>query len=84
MWTGNYVTLVRSNAITVKHWVIILTNVQSHKTSFDLGDLFIDNWTSKENNVALKQIPYIYYLIWFKKNKVQALIDLGSESTQWY
>ena len=26
--------------------------------------------TSKEDDVALKQILSIYYLIWFKKNKV--------------
>lgn len=35
--------------------------------------------TSKEDNVALEQILYIYYLIRFKKNKVQALINLNNE-----
>ena len=34
--------------------------------------------TSKEDDVALEQISYIYYPIWFKKNEVQALIDLGN------
>lgn len=28
---------------------------------------------------VLKKIPYIHYLIWFKKSKVQALFNLGSE-----
>ena len=35
--------------------------------------------TSKEDDVALKQISCNHYSIWFKKNKVQVLIDLGSE-----
>ena len=35
--------------------------------------------TSKKDNLALKRVPYIYYLIWFKKNEVQALINLSSE-----
>lgn len=34
---------------------------------------------SKKDNVALKRIFYIYYLIWFKKSKIRALIDLGSK-----
>lgn len=35
--------------------------------------------TSKKNDLVLKRIPYIYYLIWFKKNEIQALINLGSK-----
>ena len=35
--------------------------------------------TSKEEDVPLQRIPYIHYPIWFKKKKVQALIDSGSE-----
>lgn len=35
--------------------------------------------TSKENNVALRRVLYIYYLIWFKKKEVPALTDLNSE-----
>ena len=34
---------------------------------------------SKEDDVAIKQILYIYSLIWFKTNEVQTLIDLVSE-----
>lgn len=34
---------------------------------------------SKENDVILNWIPCIYYLIQFKKNKVQALINSGRE-----
>ena len=34
--------------------------------------------TSKED-VILKQVSYIYYLIWFKKNEIQALIDSSSK-----
>lgn len=34
---------------------------------------------SKENDVTLNWIPCICYPIWFKKNKIQALIDSGSE-----
>lgn len=28
---------------------------------------------------VLKKVLYICYLIWFKKNKIQALLDSGSE-----
>ena len=35
--------------------------------------------TNKENDVALEQISCIHYPIWFKKNEVQALIDLGNK-----
>lgn len=31
--------------------------------------------TSKKDNMILRKILYIYYSIWFKKNKVKALID---------
>lgn len=34
--------------------------------------------TGKENNV-LKKVLCIQYLVWFKKNEIQALIDWGSE-----
>lgn len=34
---------------------------------------------SKEGDIAVDWIPCIYYLIWFKKNKIQALIDFGSK-----
>ena len=35
----------------------------------------------KNNSLALNWVPYIYYLIWFKKSEVQvqALIDSGNE-----
>lgn len=33
---------------------------------------------SKEN-MALNELSYIYYLIWFKKYKIKALINFGSE-----
>ena len=29
--------------------------------------------------MPLQRVPCVYYLIWFKKNEVQALIDSGSE-----
>lgn len=29
--------------------------------------------------MVLERVSCIYYLVWFKKNKMQALIDLGSE-----
>ena len=35
--------------------------------------------TSKEDDVALQRVPYVQYLIRFKKKEVQALINLGSE-----
>ena len=35
--------------------------------------------TSKIDDVALQRVPYVHYLIRFKKKEVQALIDLGSE-----
>lgn len=35
--------------------------------------------TSKENNMALRRVLYIYYLVQFKKKEIQALIDIGSE-----
>ena len=35
--------------------------------------------TSKKGNVALQRVSYIHYPIQFKKKKVQALIDSGSE-----
>ena len=35
--------------------------------------------TSKEDNVTLQRIPYVHYLIQFKKKEVQALVDSGSE-----
>lgn len=34
---------------------------------------------SKENNIILNWVLYINYLIWFKKNKVQALINSDSK-----
>ena len=34
---------------------------------------------SKEDDIALERVPYIYYSIWFKKNEVQALIDSDNE-----
>lgn len=34
---------------------------------------------SKNDNVVLEKILYIYYLIWFKENKVWALSNLNSE-----
>ena len=34
---------------------------------------------SKKDFIVLDQIFYIYYLIQFKKNKVQALIDFGNK-----
>lgn len=33
----------------------------------------------KDYLLILDQIAYIYYLIWFKRNKVQALIVLGNK-----
>ena len=33
----------------------------------------------EDNLLMLDWIPCIYYLIWFKKNKVQALINFGSK-----
>ena len=36
----------------------------------------------KEDEVVLKKVPYIHYTLYFRKNKenkMQALIDLGSE-----
>ena len=35
--------------------------------------------TSKEDDVALQRVSYVYYLIRFKKKEVQALVDSGSE-----
>lgn len=35
--------------------------------------------TSKENNIVLERVPYIHYLLWFKKNENQALIDFGNK-----
>lgn len=35
--------------------------------------------TTKEDDVTLKQIPYLHYLIRFKKNKVQVLINLTNK-----
>ena len=35
--------------------------------------------TSKKDDVALQMVPYVHHPIWFKKKKVQALIDTGSE-----
>ena len=34
---------------------------------------------SKKGDIALDRMPCIYYSIWFKKNKVQALINSGSK-----
>ena len=34
---------------------------------------------ASKKNVILDRITYICYLIWFKKNEVQTLIDSGSE-----
>lgn len=34
---------------------------------------------SKKNNVNLLKIPYIYYLIQFKKTEIQALINFDSK-----
>ena len=36
-------TLVRSSVTTVRKLAIMQLLVQSHKTSFDLGDLFVGN-----------------------------------------
>lgn len=33
----------------------------------------------KKKNVILNWILYIYFQIWFKKNKIQALIDIGNK-----
>ena len=35
--------------------------------------------TSKEDDVSLQRVPCVHYPIRFKKKKVQALIDSGSE-----
>ena len=35
--------------------------------------------TNKKDHKALQRLPCIYYLIWFKIKKVQALIDSGSD-----
>lgn len=35
--------------------------------------------SKKNNDVILDQVLYIYYLIQFKKNKVQSLIDSSSK-----
>lgn len=35
--------------------------------------------SNKENNIILNCVPYIYYPIQFKKNKVQILIDFDSQ-----
>ena len=35
--------------------------------------------TSKENDVALELILYLYYLIWFKKNDIQAWIESSNK-----
>lgn len=50
----------------LKNLVLVLAN-----------SLFVTE-TSKEDN-TLEKILYIYYLIWFKKNKVQALFDLSNK-----
>lgn len=34
---------------------------------------------SKKDNMTLDQVPYICYLIWFKKNEVQSKIDSDSK-----
>lgn len=35
--------------------------------------------TDKKNNIVLKNVLYIYYLIQFKENKVRGLIDLNNK-----
>ena len=35
--------------------------------------------SSKEDDVPLQRVPGVYYLIWFKKKEVQALINSDSE-----
>ena len=35
--------------------------------------------TSKKDDVTLQRVPCVYYLIWFKKKEVPALIDSSSE-----
>ena len=37
--------------------------------------------SARKEALTLERVPYIYYLVWFKKDKtqVQALINLGSE-----
>lgn len=35
--------------------------------------------TVEDVAMALERVPCIHYLIWFKKNQVQTLLDLGSE-----
>ena len=35
--------------------------------------------TSKKDNLVLEKVLYVHYLIWFKKKKIQVLIDLGSK-----
>ena len=35
--------------------------------------------TNKEDYVPLERLSCFHYLIWFKKNEIQALIDLDSE-----
>lgn len=32
-----------------------------------------------KENMVLEEVSYIYYLIWFKKYKIKALINFGSE-----
>lgn len=34
---------------------------------------------TKEDNIILDQVPYIYYPIWFKKNKLWVLINSSSK-----
>lgn len=34
---------------------------------------------SKKNNIVLKRASCIYYPVWFKKDKVKALINSGSK-----
>lgn len=34
---------------------------------------------ASKKNIALSWISYIYHFIWFKKDKIRALIDFGNK-----
>lgn len=53
--------------------------IQSQKTNFSFDNFCTGNWTTKEDDVVLKRVPYIQYPVQFNKKEMRALINSSSK-----
>lgn len=75
--------LVPSKAILVKKEILCKQFFKGKKLVLVLASFELLTKINKKDNIVLKSVSYIYYLLRFcknKKNKMQPLIDSSSET----